>query len=103
MLGYYEYSGRSPYNIRALPDVSATKYCTEFLNTASIQEALGISVNNSMSTNNGVHNAFQQSGDAVFGYAFQALEKILGEGVRVVLYYGDADVNPKPSLSRILF
>ena len=41
--------------------------------------------------------------DTVFGYAFQALEKILGEGVRVVLYYGDADVNPNPSLSRILF
>jgi hypothetical protein len=70
----------------------------KFLNTASIQAALGVSIN-STSPLDGVYDAFQQSGDAVSGYAFQALEKLLGEGVRVVLYYGDADVSPKLSLS----
>jgi hypothetical protein len=101
LLGCYHTSGRSPYDIRALSGLSGD-YCIEFLNTANIQEALGVSVNSTLLFN-GVYEAFQQSGDAVSGYAFQALEKLLDEGVRVVLYYGDADVSPKLSLSQIFF
>jgi carboxypeptidase C (cathepsin A) len=99
---YVVYSGRSVYDIRNLPDTPDTSYYSEFLNNASVQAALGVSVNSTL-TNNDVYFAFQQSGDAVTGYAFQALEKLLGQGVRVVLYYGDADVSPKTLFSGILF
>jgi carboxypeptidase C (cathepsin A) len=38
-----------------------------------------------------VRRAFQSTGDFVYEYFTQDLEMLLNEGVRVALYYGDAD------------
>lgn len=91
MIGpFFSFSGRSAYDIRFKPGSPSTDKQTQYLNQQVIQNALGVSLNYTP-FNNEVYYAFQQAGDNVLPHAFDALERILDEGVRVVLYYGDAD------------
>jgi len=62
----------------------------KYLNQGAIQDALGVSLNYTTG-NSAVYYAFQQAGDWVLPHAFAALERVLEEGVRVIMYYGDAD------------
>jgi len=61
-----------------------------FLNLASTQEALGVDLNYT-DANDDVYYAFQQTGDFVYPNFIVDLEELLDNGVRVALYYGDAD------------
>lgn len=61
-----------------------------YLNTAPIQQALGVSLNWTAG-NNDILLGFQQTGDAVYVNAIDDLQSLLDKDVRVVLYYGDAD------------
>jgi carboxypeptidase C (cathepsin A) len=63
---------------------------TQYLNQAAVQNALGVNLNWTM-TNYGVYYDFQQSGDFVYPTSLLALEDLLNKGVRVAMYYGDAD------------
>ncbi|KAF2770901.1 peptidase S10, serine carboxypeptidase [Teratosphaeria nubilosa] len=87
---WYKYSGRGTYDIRKsshLPSSSWTKY----LNTAFVQNALGVDVNYTTKSNRRVQGAFFDSGDYVYMMFKRDLETILNNGVRVAMLYGDAD------------
>ncbi|KAF2089818.1 peptidase S10, serine carboxypeptidase [Saccharata proteae CBS 121410] len=90
--GPYENIGtRGVYDIRhPLDDPTPPSYMDDYLNLASVQEALGVSLNYT-SSNGEVYYAFQQTGDFVFPNFVEDLEMLLQAGVRVALYYGDAD------------
>ncbi|KAK4555472.1 hypothetical protein LTR86_007224 [Recurvomyces mirabilis] len=88
---YYYYSGRGVYDIRhPYSDVTPPGYFVEYLNTAKVQNALGVNLNYTES-NNDIYYAFQSTGDFIYGNFLSDLEDILASGVRVSLYYGDAD------------
>lgn len=89
---YYAFSGRNPYDIRA-PYVDPTPpgYFLDYLNLASVQEAIGVDTNYSAFSNLDVYYAFQQTGDFVYDNFLEDLTDILDTGVRVSLIYGDAD------------
>ncbi|KAE9378430.1 putative carboxypeptidase S1 [Stipitochalara longipes BDJ] len=89
---YYEYSGRGTYDIRVSnsADVPPVVPLISYLNQGAIQNALGVSLNWTAG-NEEVESAFQKSGDIVFANSFKKLETLLGNNIRVVLYYGDAD------------
>ncbi|CZR57109.1 related to carboxypeptidase [Phialocephala subalpina] len=87
---YYD-AGRSVYDIaHYLPDPFPPSTYLDYLNTASILEAIGSPVNFTQ-TNQQVVSAFQSTGD----YERQALvpdiAALLNQGVRVGLMYGDRD------------
>lgn len=79
------YDIRHPYN-----DPTPPEYFTDYLNTAFVQNALGVNLNYTTS-NTDVYYAFQDSGDFVYTNFLTDLEQILDLGVRVSLFYGDAD------------
>jgi carboxypeptidase C (cathepsin A) len=89
---YYEYSGRSAYDIRysSSDDVPPVRPLVKYLNQAPIQNALGVNLNWTAG-NREVQDAFAKSGDIVYADSFEKLESLLEKEVRVVLYYGDAD------------
>ncbi|KAH8820085.1 putative carboxypeptidase S1 [Xylogone sp. PMI_703] len=89
---YYSYGGRGTYDIRVSSDAAVPPVgpLSQYLNTAPVQNALGVSLNWT-STNNDVLLRFQQTGDAVYVNAMESLEELLDKDVRIVLYYGDAD------------
>ncbi|KAK5116401.1 hypothetical protein LTR62_007948 [Meristemomyces frigidus] len=88
---YYYYGGRGVYDIRhPYADVTPPEYFTDYLNTAYVQNALGVSVNYTES-NNDIYFAFQSTGDFIYTNFISDLEMVLASGVRVSLYYGDAD------------
>lgn len=89
---YYAYGERGVYDIRhPYNDTTPPSYLVDYLNQASIQEALGVDTNYSI-TNEEVAFAFQQTGDFVLVNLLQDLERILNtSSVRVTLVYGDAD------------
>ncbi|KOC10581.1 hypothetical protein AFLA70_151g001881 [Aspergillus flavus AF70] len=88
---YYYYSGRGIYDIRhPQNDTEPPYFYVDYLNKAEVQYALGVDVNYT-SSNYMIYNAFQQSGDMVYRTFIKDLGEILDSGVRVVLYYGDAD------------
>jgi hypothetical protein len=60
------------------------------LNQAEVQDAIGVNLNYT-ETNNDVYWAFQETGDFVYPNFIKDLEMLLDAGVRVALYYGDAD------------
>ncbi|KAI9813836.1 MAG: hypothetical protein M1827_003626 [Pycnora praestabilis] len=89
---YYEYGMRGVYDIRhPYDDPTPPTYFINFLNEASTQQALGVNLNYTMDANDEVYYAFQQTGDFVYPNFIEDLEMILDNGVRVALYYGDAD------------
>ncbi|KAH9819864.1 carboxypeptidase 2 [Teratosphaeria destructans] len=87
---WYRYSGRGTYDIRKgsyLPSSSWIKY----LNTPTVQNALGVDVNYTSKSNRRIQSAFYSTGDYVFTTFKRDLEEILNKGVRVAMLYGDAD------------
>lgn len=89
---YYAYGGRGIYDIRhPLDDPDPPSYFIDYLNQASVQNALGVDLNYSADSNNEVYFAFQQTGDFVFPNFLEDLEMLLNNSVRVALFYGDAD------------
>ena len=89
---YYEYSGRGVYNIRdPYDDPTPPTYFVDYLNQASVQDAIGVNLNYSSDSNADVDYAFIASGDFVYPEFLTDLEYLLNQSVRVALYYGDAD------------
>ncbi|KAF2852517.1 alpha/beta-hydrolase [Plenodomus tracheiphilus IPT5] len=87
---YYYYSGRGVYDIRhPYDDPTPPSNYPAYLNQASVQEALGVTLN--YSGNNGIYYAFQNTGDFIYPNFRLDLEELLDQGVRVSLAYGDAD------------
>jgi carboxypeptidase D len=102
---YYYFSGRGTYDIRHPSlDPEPPTYFVDYLNQAHVQNAIGVDLNYTKS-NYMIYNAFQQSGDMVYRSFIGHLGAVIDSGVRVVLYYGDADYIVSPvsclaSLSR---
>ena len=88
---YYVFSGRGTYDIRhPSDDPTPPTYFEPYLNQAYVQDAIGVDLNYT-DANDAIYWAFQQTGDFVYNNFIQDLEDILANGVRVQLYYGDAD------------
>ncbi|KAH9886611.1 Alpha/Beta hydrolase protein [Xylariomycetidae sp. FL2044] len=89
---FYKYAGRDPYDIR-LPSDASDDYSSlaEFLNSQPVQEALGVNLNYTGVTGDGVFNGFDMTGDWSFPEMLSELEGLLSEGMSVHLIYGDAD------------
>ncbi|KAG9644997.1 peptidase S10, serine carboxypeptidase, partial [Aureobasidium melanogenum] len=88
---YYSFSGRGTYDIRhPSDDPTPPEYFADFLNLAEVQNALGVSLNYTES-NDDIYYAFQATGDFVYNSFLKDLENLLAQGLRVSLYYGDAD------------
>ncbi|KAL9020328.1 MAG: hypothetical protein Q9185_002406 [Variospora sp. 1 TL-2023] len=91
LLGPYASSERSVYDITQLvPSPFPPSTYLEYLNTAELQSAIGVSVNYTES-NSAINNAFVQTGDYVRGNQISQLAYLLSLGVRVALVYGDRD------------
>jgi carboxypeptidase D len=89
---YYEYGGRGTYDIRhPQADPTPPGYFIDFLNKASTQNSLGVDLNYTTDSNDQVYYAFQSTGDFIYETFIGDLEEVLDHGVRVTLYYGDAD------------
>lgn len=88
---YYSYGGRGVYDIRhPLNDPTPPTYFVDLLNTASVQQTLGVNLNYTES-NDEVYYAFQTTGDFIYTNLITDLEMILDNGVSVSLIYGDAE------------
>ncbi|KAL9005667.1 MAG: hypothetical protein Q9188_001573 [Gyalolechia gomerana] len=88
---YYEFGGRGVYDIRhPYDDPTPPRYFNDYLNQASVQNALGVNLNYTQS-NNDVAYAFANSGDFAYPNFIEDLETILNNSIRVSLFYGDAD------------
>lgn len=88
---YYAFGGRGVYDIRhPIDDPTPPEYFVDYLNSAPVQKALGVNYNYTES-NGDIYFQFQNTGDFVYPNFLQDLNSMLSEGVRVSLYYGDAD------------
>ncbi|KAF2199346.1 putative carboxypeptidase S1 [Delitschia confertaspora ATCC 74209] len=88
---YYSYGGRGVYDIRhPYDDPTPPDYLEAYFNQASVQNALGTNINYT-EANNEIYWAFQETGDFVYPNFIEDIEMLLNNGVRVALYYGDAD------------
>ncbi|KAL9624548.1 MAG: hypothetical protein Q9160_001212 [Pyrenula sp. 1 TL-2023] len=87
-----DYSGRDEYDSRELtPDPFPYNYYPDYLNSPSVQTAIGATVNFSDSSNI-VGAAFASTGDdARDPDTAGALSTLVASGVNVILYVGDAD------------
>ncbi|RPB23264.1 serine carboxypeptidase [Terfezia boudieri ATCC MYA-4762] len=82
---------RSVYDIaHADPDPFPPSYYLEFLNNATVQQAISAPVNFTQS-NSYVYRAFGSTGDMPRGGEIEDLAYLLDRGVRVALIYGDRD------------
>jgi carboxypeptidase D len=89
---YYYFGDRGVYDIRhPFDDPEPPHTFREYLNQASVQNALGVKLNYTDYSNNEIYFAFQQTGDFVYQNFIEDLEMILDRGVAVSLIYGDAD------------
>ena len=77
---------RHPYH-----DPTPPTYFYNYLNLASTQEALGVNLNYTSPSSTEVGTGFADTGDQVWPEFLTDLETILDNGVRVFLYYGDAE------------
>jgi len=83
-------SGRDVYDIRQKsPSPFPSWAFLEYLNTAQVQQALGIPIN--YTDINPVLSTFISTGDHLRGTQLPALGRLLSRGIRVSLIYGDAD------------
>ncbi|CDS06098.1 Putative Prepro-carboxypeptidase Z [Lichtheimia ramosa] len=87
--GIYAQSGYSFYDIRQQGDDTPHPFVDE-LNKASVIKELGARGHFSMCSDS-VGTAFAQTGDGARSY-IPAVEKLLKEGIPVLIYVGDADV-----------
>ncbi|KAK7569886.1 Alpha/Beta hydrolase protein [Phyllosticta citricarpa] len=90
--GVYEsLSDRGIYDVRENRNNTVPpEYWKKYLNRAEVQDALGVAANYSSGSTE-IYYAFQASGDFVYPSFIKDLEMLLDNGVRVALYYGDAD------------
>jgi carboxypeptidase C (cathepsin A) len=89
---YYQYSGRGTYDIRhPSNDSTPPSYFVAFLNQPHIQEALGVNINYTADASSDVFFAFARTGDFVYRDFIRDIRILLDAGVRIHLYYGDAD------------
>ncbi|EHL01915.1 putative Carboxypeptidase S1 like protein B [Glarea lozoyensis 74030] len=91
---YDIYLGRDEYDMRELtPDPFPYSYYTSYLNTPELQAAIGAYQNFSTSSN-AVYTAFTATGDDNReAGTIEALQKLIKQGINVVLFAGDADYN----------
>ena len=83
-------SGRDVYDIRQKsPSPFPSWAFMEYLNTAQVQQAIGIPIN--YTDINPVLDTFISTGDHLRGTQLPALGRLLDRGIRVALIYGDAD------------
>lgn len=88
---YYNIGKRGVYDVRhPAKDPTPPQQFTKYLQNGTVQNALGVDLNYTMS-NQEVYFAFQQTGDHVWPNFIDDLEAILSYPVRVSLIYGDAD------------
>ncbi|KAF2862632.1 hypothetical protein K470DRAFT_212433 [Piedraia hortae CBS 480.64] len=88
---YYSYGERGVYDIRhPYDDPTPPSYFEDYLNQGHIQNAIGVNLNYT-EANNDIYWRFQATGDFVYNNYIPDLEELLDQGVRVSLYYGDAD------------
>jgi hypothetical protein len=89
---YDIYLGRDEYDMRELtPDPFPYSYYTNYLNTPELQAAIGAYQNFSTSSN-AVYTAFTATGDDNReAGTIEALQKLIKQGINVVLFAGDAD------------
>ncbi|KAK7544036.1 putative carboxypeptidase S1 [Phyllosticta citribraziliensis] len=88
---YEALSDRGTYDIRENANNTVPpEYWKAWLNRAEVQNALGVAANYSSGSSE-IYYAFQMSGDFVYPSFVKDLEMLLENGVRVALYYGDAD------------
>lgn len=91
MLGPYEASGRSYYDLaHLLPESFPPSTYIDYLNTAAVQLAVGAAVNFT-ETSGAVYSAFTATGDHERGPLVPQIAALLNKGVRVGLVYGDRD------------
>ncbi len=91
VIGPYTDSGRDVYDItQSTPDPFPPSTYLEYLNSADVQAAIGVSINYTES-NSAVANAFIQTGDYERGDQINQMAYLLSLGVRVALVYGDRD------------
>ena len=91
VIGPYQASGRDVYDISQMtPDAFPPATYLEYLNSASVQAAIGAAVNYT-ETNSAVSTAFQSTGDYDRGNQIPEMSYLLSLGVRVALIYGDRD------------
>ncbi|KAF9631779.1 Peptidase S10 serine carboxypeptidase [Lasiodiplodia theobromae] len=83
---------RSEYDIRRPPQNSSTQsYYDDFLNLAETQAALGVNINYTSPFSDIVYMGFLFYGDAAYPTFKTDLKDLLQKGVRLALFYGDAD------------
>ncbi|KAF2090517.1 hypothetical protein K490DRAFT_34644 [Saccharata proteae CBS 121410] len=88
---YYSYGDRGVYDIRhPYDDPTPPSYFVDYLNLGPVQDAIGVNLNYTDS-NSEIYYAFQQTGDFVYTTFLDDLSYLLSQGLRVALYYGDAD------------
>jgi carboxypeptidase C (cathepsin A) len=89
---YDYYLGRDEYDSRELtPDPFPYEYYVDYLNDPKILATIGAYQNFSESSD-AVYAAFTATGDdAREDGTIEAVKKLLAQGVRVTLYFGDAD------------
>ncbi|KAK4899796.1 hypothetical protein LTR27_003062 [Elasticomyces elasticus] len=80
------YNFMKPYD-----DPTPPTYFIDYLNTGPVQNALGVNINYTADSSSLVGRGFSYTGDFVYGFFKEDLEMLLDSGVRVALYYGDAD------------
>jgi len=91
LMSPFERSNLSVYDVRVdNPSPDPPNAYIEYLNSASVQKAIGARVNYTTSSN-AVFNAFIRTGDEIRGGQIQEIANLLRAGVRVSLMYGDAD------------
>lgn len=84
-------SGRNPYDIRAESDANIPPgYWVDYLNTAKVQNAIGVDINYTSTSSEDIWIGFDYTGDFVYPNLLEDLEGLLGYGVRIAMIYGDA-------------
>jgi hypothetical protein len=91
VVGPYTFSGRSAYDIsQNFLDPFPDNHYLEYLNQASVQQAVGTPVNYTQDSQ-AVLGAFSNSGDYARDGILVDLINLVNSGVRVALIYGDRD------------
>lgn len=62
----------------------------DYLNSAKIQNAIGVDINYTSTNSPQIFSAFDATGDWVYPELLEDLEAVLDYGVRVAMVYGDA-------------
>ncbi|RMZ76307.1 hypothetical protein DV738_g5012, partial [Chaetothyriales sp. CBS 135597] len=89
--GLYSPSGRSVYDIsQGVLDPFPDRHYLEYLNTAAVQQAIGVPVNYTQASQS-VYTAFSNTGDYARDANIEDIVDLLRAGTRVALIYGDRD------------